>query len=129
MSVASSKRYHLADFSQIAGVPCPCGSARRAFGDVAEFPGTVHVTEIALDARLHYHRRLTETYYFLECGDDARMQLDDDVIAVRPGVCVVIPPGVRHRALGRMKVLIVVLPKFDPDDEWFDEPGDASRSD
>ena len=24
------------------------------------------------------------------------------------------------RALGEMKVLIVVLPKFDPDDEWFD---------
>jgi hypothetical protein len=31
-----------------------------------------------------------------------------------------IPPGVRHRALGRMRVLIVVLPKFDPEDEWFD---------
>jgi hypothetical protein len=23
------------------------------------------------------------------------------------------PPGVRHRAIGQMKVLIVVLPKFD----------------
>lgn len=63
MSLTSSKRYHLADFSQLEAVPCPCGSARRAFGAVAEFPGTVHVTEIALDARLHYHRRLTETYY------------------------------------------------------------------
>ena len=37
-----------------------------------------------------------------------------------PGMCVMIPPGVRHRAIGEMKVLIVVLPKFDPVDEWFD---------
>jgi hypothetical protein len=27
---------------------------------------------------------------------------------------------VRHRAIGRMKVLIVALPKFDAADEWFD---------
>jgi hypothetical protein len=27
---------------------------------------------------------------------------------------------VRHRAIGRMQVLIVVYPKFDPADEWFD---------
>lgn len=113
-------RYHVADFSTIAGVPCPCGVARRAFADVEDFPGTVHVTEISADAKLHYHRRLTETYYFLECDDDAQMQLDDELIAVRPGMCIVIPPGIRHRAVGTMKVLIVVLPNFDPADEWFD---------
>ncbi len=120
MPVTQTRRYHVADFAHIAGVPCPCGTARRAFADVAEFPGTVHVTEIALDARRHYHRRLTETYYILECGPDARMELDGDTIAVRPGTCIVIPPGVRHRAVGTMKVLILVLPKFDPEDEWFD---------
>jgi hypothetical protein len=32
-------------------------------------------------------------------------------------MCILIRPGVRHRAVGRMTVLIVVLPKFDPDDE------------
>lgn len=116
----TERPYRVADFAAIPGVPCPCGTARRAFADVIEYPGTIHVTEIAIDARLHYHRRLTETYYFLECGDDAQIQLDDDTIAVKPGLCIMIPPGVRHRAIGRMKVLIVVLPKFDPDDEWFD---------
>jgi mannose-6-phosphate isomerase-like protein (cupin superfamily) len=119
MSTAT-KRYHLVDFAEIRGVPCPCGTARRAFADVAEFPGTVHVTEISVDAKLHYHRRLSETYYFLECAPDARMQLNDELIPVKPGVCIMIPPGVRHRAVGRMKVLIVALPKFDPEDEWFD---------
>jgi mannose-6-phosphate isomerase-like protein (cupin superfamily) len=87
---------------------------------VADFPGTVHVTEISADAELHYHKRLTETYYILECGADSRMQLDDEVISLKPGMCVLIRPGVRHRAIGRMKVLIIAVPKFDPSDEWMD---------
>jgi mannose-6-phosphate isomerase-like protein (cupin superfamily) len=112
--------YELADFSQIQGVPCPCGTARRAFTDVEDFPGTVHVTEICLSAKLHYHKQLTETYYFLECDAGAQMQLDDEIIDVKPGMSIMIRPGTRHRALGKMRVLILVLPKFDPADEWFD---------
>lgn len=113
-------RYEITDFSEIAGVPCPCGTARRAFADVPDYPATVHVTEISADAELHYHKRLTETYYILECGPDAKMQLDEDIVPLRPGLCILIRPGVRHRAIGRMKVLIIALPKFDPTDEWFD---------
>lgn len=120
MSSVEQHRYHVADFADIPGVSCPCGTARRAFADVQDFPGTLHVTEIASDAKVHYHRRLTETYYFLECEPDARMQLDEDLVPVHPGMAIVIPPGTRHRAVGRMKVLIVVFPKFDPEDEWFD---------
>jgi mannose-6-phosphate isomerase-like protein (cupin superfamily) len=114
------RRYRIVDFADVPGVQCPCGSARRAFADVAEFPATVHVTSISVEARAHHHKRLTETYYFLECGPDARMQLDDEVVSVKPGMCIMIPPGVRHRAIGEMKVLILVLPKFDPADEWED---------
>lgn len=117
---AAARRYSVADFAQIAGVPCPCGTARRAFQDVPGFPATIHVTSITADARLHYHKRLTETYYFLECGPEAKMQLDEDILPVKPGICIMIPPGVRHRAIGEMKVLIVALPKFDPADEWLD---------
>ena len=115
-----SRGYEIVDFARIEGVRCPCGTARRAFGDVEDFPGTIHVTEICTEARLHYHKRLTETYYFLECGPDAKMQLDDEIHDVHPGMCILIRPGTRHRALGKMKVLIVVVPKFDPRDEWFD---------
>ncbi|MEX0820227.1 MAG: cupin domain-containing protein [Pirellulaceae bacterium] len=120
MEQVTQRGYEVADFAKITGVPCPCGIARRAFGDIADFPGTLHVTEISTEARLHYHKKLTETYYFLECDAGAQMQLDDERIAVHPGVSVMIRPGTRHRAIGKMKVLIVVLPKFDPDDEWFD---------
>ena len=117
---AARRGYEIVDFNEIEGVPCPCGSARRAFADVDDMPATVHVTEISSDAKLHYHKQLTETYYFLECNPGARMQLDDQLIDVRPGMSIMIRPGTRHRAIGEMKVLIVVFPKFDPADEWFD---------
>jgi len=117
-SSATATPYRIVDFADIPGVPCPCGTARRAFADVPEFPATFHVTEISANAALHYHKRLTEVYYFLECGPDAQMQLDDEIRDVRPGLCILIPPGVRHRAIGRMKVVIVASPKFDPTDEW-----------
>jgi mannose-6-phosphate isomerase-like protein (cupin superfamily) len=115
-----STGWEIVDFDALAPRPCPCGSARRAFGGAADFPATLHRTEISTTARTHYHKRLTETYYFLECEPDARMQLDDQLVPVRSGMSILIRPGVRHRAVGRMTVLIVVFPKFDPDDEWFD---------
>ena len=114
------RRWKFADFASIPPVPCPCGQAKRAFHGVQEFPGTLHITEISEEARRHYHKTLTETYVFLECQPDAKMELDGEIIPVRQYHSIVIPPGVRHRAIGNMKVLIVVLPEFDPNDEWFD---------
>ena len=116
----TARAYEIVDFADVPGVACPCGTARRAFTDVADYPATIHVTEISETARLHYHRRLTETYYILECEPDAQMQLNDEQLNLRPGMCILIRPGTRHRAIGKMKVLIVALPKFDPTDEWFD---------
>ncbi|MBC8443282.1 cupin domain-containing protein [PVC group bacterium] len=113
----SGRRYQIVEFDQIPEVSCPCGSSRRAFADAAELPATVHRTEITEEAKPHYHRRMTETYYILECGPDASIQLDGDVIPIKQGTCVLIPPGVVHRAVGRMTILNIVFPKFDPTDE------------
>jgi len=112
--------WQVIDFQDIPGTPCPCGTARRAFAEVEDFPATVHVTEISEDAQRHYHKTLTETYFILECGPDAKMELDGEIIDVKPRMCIRIPPGVRHRAIGKMTVLILVIPKFDPADEWLD---------
>lgn len=106
------------DFEQLSPTVCPCGLSRRALVDRADFPATIHRTDISEDAKPHYHRRVTETYYILDCDDDARMELDGRRVSVRPGLCILIPPGTIHRAVGRMRVLIFVLPKFDPDDEF-----------
>ncbi len=110
-------RYRIIDFDSLAGQACPCGMARRALADVPDAPATVHRTQIAVDAKLHYHQRLTEVYYILECQPDAQMQLDEELVSLRRGMCIYIPPGVRHRAIGQMTVLIFVVPKFDPADE------------
>ena len=114
----TSPTYRIVEFSGLPVLPCPCGTTQRAFGDVAEYPGTIHLTRISDDAQLHYHKRLTETYYILECGPDAAMQLNDETVPVKAGICVMIPPGVKHRAIGKMTVLNIVFPKFDPEDEW-----------
>ncbi|HBN75305.1 MAG TPA: cupin [Planctomycetaceae bacterium] len=120
LSTSESNQPHIVDLASLPGVPCPCGTARRAFADVAEFPGTIHLTEISTDAETHYHKTLTETYYILECKDDAQMELDGQLTPLKPGMCIMIPPGVRHRAIGEMKILNIVFPKFDPADEFVD---------
>jgi mannose-6-phosphate isomerase-like protein (cupin superfamily) len=115
-----STKATVADLAAIPPVRCPCGWARRAFGDVAGTPASLHRVEIQADARAHYHRNHTEMYYVLECDAGAAVELDGERVSVQPGVAVLIPPGVRHRAVGRMTILNVVVPPFDPHDEWFD---------
>jgi mannose-6-phosphate isomerase-like protein (cupin superfamily) len=108
------------DLTQIQPVRCPCGWARRAFADLPDAPISVHRVEILEDARAHFHKEHTETYYVLECDEGAGVELDGEVVKVRAGTAVMIPPGVRHRAVGKMTILNIVSPPFDPADEWFD---------
>lgn len=105
---------HLPD---VAAVPCPCGWAKRAFLDVLTSPASLHLTRIEETAALHYHREHTETYYVLECGPEAAIELDGVVRPVRAGDAILILPGVRHRAIGPMTILNFVVPPFDPEDE------------
>ncbi len=88
--------------------------------DLSSVPYSLHVTEISQDAQVHYHKRLTETYFVLQCEADAAIELDGELLPLKPHLAIVIHPGTRHRAVGKMKVLIVASPKFDSTDEWFD---------
>ena len=110
--------YRLVDLAALPAVDCPCGHAQRAFADLPDYPATLHRTKITLDAKPHFHRRMTEVYYFLECQPGAAMELDGQRVEVRPGMAVLIPPDVVHRAVGRMTILNFVIPKFDPADEF-----------
>ena len=58
--------------------------------------------------------KLTEIYYVLEV--EGHMELDGARIPVRPGTAVLIKPGCRHRAVGKLKVVISVTPSFDAGD-------------
>src|SRR4051812_20046947 len=118
MSVSAPTRYAVADLATIPPVPCPCGWSRRAFLDVPGGRASLHRVDISVDAKVHFHKRLTEIYYVLECEAGAAMELDGERVLVKPGMSVYIPPFTRHRAVGNMQVLVVALPQFDPADEW-----------
>ena len=110
-------RYQLVQLDRIPAVDCPCGTTRRAFaaeGSVA----SLHLVESFGEARAHYHRKLTEIYLVLE--GEGFLELDGERVAVKPFTAVLIPPGCRHRALGKLKFLNLPVPAFDPRDEWFD---------
>jgi mannose-6-phosphate isomerase-like protein (cupin superfamily) len=113
-----SKRFQITRPAELPGAECPCGETRRAFVDDTDGVASLHIVDISADARTHYHKRLTEIYYILE--GTGEMELDGERHAVRPGDAILIKPGCRHRAIGKLRVLNVPVPAFDPTDEWFD---------
>jgi mannose-6-phosphate isomerase-like protein (cupin superfamily) len=120
-AVGSTTDAEVVYYARLPGTPCPCGIAKRGLTDSQTVPFSLHITQIASTARTHYHKRLTETYLVLECDEGAYLELDGKQLPLEPEMAVVIPPGTRHRAVGKIKVAIVVCPKFDPEDEWFDD--------
>lgn len=86
--------------------------------DDADGVASLHIVSIGEDSRVHYHRKMIEIYYVLE--GEGTIELDGESCPLKPGVSVMIKPGCRHRAVGKLKILIVPVPKFDPEDEWFD---------
>ena len=114
----STERFQIARPADLSPVTCPCGEARRAFVDDADGVASLHITDICADTRTHYHKRLTEIYYILEGAGE--IELDGERHPIVPGDAILIKPGCRHRAIGKLRALIVPIPAFDPNDEWFD---------
>jgi len=110
--------YMIAQLNEIDSLRCPCGFTRRAFGTPDNALATVHQVDIQLDAQTHYHKKLTEIYVVLE--GEGSMELDGQLIPVKPMTAIFIKPGCRHRAVGKMRIINVAIPAFDPADEWFD---------
>ncbi len=112
------KNYAVAQLDEVKPVACPCGQARRAFAEPWNQLATVHLTEISKDSRVHYHKKMTEIYTVLE--GEGHLEVDGDIIPLKPLTTVMIKPGCRHRAVGHLKLLIVPMPPFDPADEYED---------
>jgi len=112
--------YMVADLNSIPAQACPCGQTRRAFAAPDNSVATIHYLDVSVDARTHYHKKLTEIYLILETDGDCFIELDRDRVRVKPLTTILIKPGCRHRAVGRMKIINVPIPAFDPEDEWFD---------
>lgn len=107
-------------FDEIEPTQCPCGTTRRAFVFPENQTATIHLVDISVGAKTHYHKNLTEIYLILETDGEAHMELDGELVPVRPMTTILIPLGIRHRAVGKMKIVNIPVPAFDPHDEWFD---------
>jgi len=118
MTTASkpTPRIRIAQLDEIAPVACPCGQARRAFGDPDNRLATVHLTDISKDSRAHYHKGMTEIYIVLE--GEGVLEADGQSYPLKPLTTVMIPPGCVHRAIGNLRIINVPMPPFDPADEF-----------
>jgi mannose-6-phosphate isomerase-like protein (cupin superfamily) len=85
-----------------------CGLIRPLIEESDGAAAEVHHLEIT-NAKLHYHERTDEIYYVI--GGQGRMRLDDNEVELREGVVVYVPRGVKHKAWGNLKVLVVCIPR------------------
>jgi quercetin dioxygenase-like cupin family protein len=106
-----------AQLDELPARKCSCGTTRRAFADEPGRVVSVHLLQVE-DALAHYHRIATEVYVVLE--GEGHLELDGELHEARPLTAFLIPPGVRHRAIGDLKVLVVPVPAADDSDEYFD---------
>jgi len=111
-------KYMIARFDEIDPVRCPCGFSRRAFLEDPDRVASMHLLDVKGDARTHYHKTLTEIYLVLE--GEGHLELDGEMVPVKPMTAALIKPGCRHRAVGDLRIIVVPVPAFDPDDEWAD---------
>jgi len=114
----------IVDLNAVAPVPCPCGRSRRGLMAPDNHLCSLHRVSISATAQAHRHQRMTEVYYFLE--GTGEIELDGQRTPVRPGMAVMIPPGVVHRAVvapdQEMTILNFVMPPFNPEDEILEDP-------
>src|SRR5262245_26332509 len=119
MPIIHGPGYSVRPTGEAPTVPCPCGQSTRIVSAADGIGCSFHITEIR-DSVRHYHRQMAEIYYVLE--GTGRMELNDEVVSIEPGVVITIEPGTRHRLVSDEGVRTIVfgVPAFDPSDEYFD---------
>jgi len=85
-----------------------CGQIRPLIEEQDGAAAEVHHLEIT-DAKLHYHERTDEIYYVLD--GSGQMRLGDAEVELHKDVTVYVPRGVKHRAWGHLKVLVICIPR------------------
>jgi mannose-6-phosphate isomerase-like protein (cupin superfamily) len=118
MNPTPPQNYLVTQLDQVPAVACPCGHSRRGFATPENKVATLHLVDISIDAKTHYHKQMTEIYLVLE--GEGFIELDGARLPARPMMSVLIKPGCRHRLVGRFRIVNVAIPAFDPRDEWFD---------
>ena len=108
MTAATKGRYLRRDPAGVSPWAETCGQIRPLIEEQDEAAGEVHHVEID-HARLHFHARTDEFYYVIDGA--GTMTLDGEEIELHKGVVVYVPRGVKHKAVGKMTVLTVCIPR------------------
>lgn len=108
MSAGITQKYLRRDPADVKPWAEMCGQIRPLIEESDEAAGEVHHVEID-HAKLHYHARTDEFYYVID--GSGTMVLDDETIELHKGVVVYVPRGVKHKAIGKLTVLTVCIPR------------------
>lgn len=111
MSVAA--RFLRRDPAEVTPWAETCGQIRPLIEAADGAAAEIH--HVSIDgAKLHYHAKTDEFYYVID--GQGTMILDDEEIELHKGVVVYVPRGVRHKAIGKLTVLTVCIPRGVLDD-------------
>ena len=113
MSAATKAKCLRRDPAEVAPWAETCGQIRPLVEEHDEAAAEVHHVEID-HAKLHYHAKTDEFYYIID--GEGTMVLDDDVISVHKGMVVYVPRGMKHKAVGKLTVLTICIPRGVLDD-------------
>ncbi len=114
----SAKGYVVRHLLEVDPVPCPCGSSTRIITSKDTEKASFHITRIQ-DSTRHYHKKTTEIYHILE--GEGTLEVGEESIPLNPGQTILIEAGTPHRGYGDFETIVVAIPAFDPEDEFFPE--------
>jgi mannose-6-phosphate isomerase-like protein (cupin superfamily) len=119
---ATSKGYLVRRLDEAPTIECLCGPSTRPLSRADTSTCNLHVTFIK-DSVKHYHKQCTEVYYILE--GRGKMELDDDVVDVEPGMVIYIEPYTPHRLESRdgVRTIVFGVPALQSDDEYLVNEG------
>lgn len=106
MSIAT--KYLRRDPVEVEPWPETCGQIRPLIEAADGAAAEVHHVRID-SAKLHYHKQTDEVYYVID--GQGTMLLDGEEIELHPGIVVYVPRGVKHKAIGKLTVLTVCIPR------------------
>jgi mannose-6-phosphate isomerase-like protein (cupin superfamily) len=119
MPATATRGYLVRRVQDAPTVPCPCGLSTRPLTAADGGVCNLHVTFIT-DSVRHYHRACTEVYYILD--GFGKMELNDDVIDVEPGMVIYIEPLTWHRLHSPegVRTIVVGVPAYRLEDEFYE---------
>lgn len=114
-----AKNFHPVQLDELPEDECCCGTVQRAFLEIPDAPASIHYLKVKEEPTSHFHQKTHEIYLIL--AGEGHLELDGELVPVKPLSAVLIKPGCRHRAIGPLRIINIPVPKHDSEDFFYDE--------